>query len=185
MSKYNYDCKRDDYLTPPELILKVLADNGLQQFDCDVCCSQDNIPAAFRYRKDGLYLSSGNCVSLKNGLTGPWFPINWCNPPFKIAREFVKKAIEEQKKGNTTFMLLPVRTETDYWYTLIMQEGKPVRESIEITFLKKGLCFLEPNTGKPVQMKKTKADGSIEYVDGVYKDGLALVIFRGIKDEKK
>lgn len=181
MPKYNFTSKRSDYLTPAWFYEKVLDEAGLQIFDCDVCCSFSNIPANFRYKKDGLYMNSGNKVSDLNGLTGTWFPVNWCNPPFNIADKFVYKALIEQKKGHTTYMLLPVRTETDYWYNGIYKEGKP-RSGIDVTFLKKGLCFVDPETGRYVQMKKKNSDGTYGYVDGVFKDGLALVVVKGCKE---
>ena len=43
MLKYNYTAKRDDYLTPPEIIKEVLTSNGFTEFDCDTCCSLDYI----------------------------------------------------------------------------------------------------------------------------------------------
>ena len=178
MPKYKFTSNRNDYLTPAWFYEKVLDEAGLTMFDCDVCCSEFNIPAHFRYRKDGLYLNSGNKISKNDGLKGTWFPSNWCNPPFNIADKFVYKALEEQKKGHTTYMLLPVRTETEYWFNGIYKGGKP-KKDINVTFLKKGLCFVDPETGKYVQMQKKMPDGSYKTVDGVFKEGLALVVIKG------
>jgi len=47
MSKYNFEQKRNDYQTPPELYNKALMLMGLDEFDLDVCCSTANIPAKF------------------------------------------------------------------------------------------------------------------------------------------
>lgn len=181
MPKYSFTAKRSDYLTPAWFYEKVLDEAGITMFDCDVCCSIFNIPAHFRYRQDGLYLNSGNKISENDGLKGTWFPVNWCNPPFNIADKFVYKALVEQIKGHTTYMLLPVRTETDYWYNGIYKEGKP-RNDIDVTFLKKGLCFVDPETGKYVQMRKKMPNGKYKMVDGVFKDGLALVVIKGNKE---
>lgn len=175
---YKLTSKRDDYLTPSSFYEKVLNNAGIGIFDCDVCCTVFNIPALYHYKKDGLY-SFDEKVNDKDGLSGDWYQYNWCNPPFRIANKFVYKAIEEQKKGCTTYMLIPVRTEMEYWRKGILLDGRACREDIDIIFLKKGLCFLDPDTGKPVQMKQTQKDGSIKYVDGVHKEGLALVIFKG------
>ena len=163
-SKYDYTSTRDDYLTPPEIIQTVLENNNRLFFDCDVCCSIDNIPAKFRYRKDGLYLNSGNKVSHNDGLTGTWFPFNWCNPPFDLCKEFIVKAVSEQAKGHTTVMLIPARTETAYWANYILENGKATKLDIDVEFLRKGLRFLHPETGKQMP---------------VFKNSLALITFKG------
>lgn len=165
MLKYNYTAKRDDYLTPPEIIKEILTSNGFTEFDCDTCCLLDNIPAKFRYRKDGLYSAKNNKLSESNGLNGTWFPYNWCNPPFSICEDFVKKAVAEQKKGHTTYMLIPARTETKYWHDYILDEnGGTNRWDVKVKFLRKGICFLNPDNGEKMS---------------VYKNSLALVTFLG------
>lgn len=52
MSKYNFEQKRNDYMSPPELVKKALAVKNRQEFDLDVCCSDFNIPA-IHYYTDG------------------------------------------------------------------------------------------------------------------------------------
>lgn len=82
---------------------------------------------------------------------------------------FRKKASEEQAKGNTTFMLIPARTETKYWADYILDEtGRTNRTNVDVIFLRKGLCFIEPDTGEKMP---------------IFKNALALVTFRGIKNE--
>ena len=178
--KYNFTSQKNNYLTPASFYEKVLEDNHLTMFDCDVCCSQFNIPAKLYYKHDGLYSINGTKLADQNGLTGTWFNTNWCNPPFNITDKFVYKAIEEQKKGHTTYMLLPARTETAYWYNGILDKGKAERKDISITFLRKGLCFIDAETGEPIKMRVKQKNGTYKEVDGTYKDALALVIFRGV-----
>lgn len=161
--KYDYTAQRDDYLTPCEFYEKVLEKNGLQLFDCDVCCSHYNVPARFHYKKDGLYQLADK-ISAQDGLSGDWFENNWCNPPFPLCRKFIIKAVKEQEKGNTTFMLVPARTETKYWHDYILQDGFAIRKKIEVQFLRKGICFLNPDTGHKMP---------------VFKNSLALLVFRG------
>lgn len=185
MSKYNFNAEREDYLTPIDFINKVLANNKLQKFDCDVCCSQANIPASFRYTKEGLFLNRTGCkLSNNDGLTGTWFTCNWCNPPFSKCEDFIKKAIKEQSKNKTTYMLIPARTETAYWQKYLLINGRAANPNIDIEFLKKGICFLDPETKKPIQMKVKQKDGSYKEVDGVYKNALALLIFKGFNEDK-
>ena len=182
---YKLTSLRYDYLTPPSFLEQVLNIAGLNKFDCDVCCSQFNVPAHFYYKEDGLYFRYksrlSERISALNGLRGRWFKHNWCNPPFNITSKFVYKALEEQTRGNTTYMLLPARTETHYWHNGIMIEGKPIKKDIDITFLKKELCFLNPDTTKTIKMKIKQKNGSIKLVDGLCKEPLALVIFKGVK----
>lgn len=168
MNKYIYESTRDDYLTPSELYENLMEKENLKIFDCDVCCSHFNIPALFHYKKDGLYNLEGEKLSDKNGLNGDWYQYNWCNPPFDICISFVQKAVLEQKKGNTTFMIIPARVETKYWHDYILDEnGGTNREGVEVRFLRKGLKFVNPINGEKM---------------GVYKNALAIVIFRGIKN---
>lgn len=179
MPKYVFYSTRDDYMTPATFVEKVLQENNLQYFDCDVCCTEFNIPAKHHYKKDGHYICQQK-YSDTDGLKGDWFTSNWCNPPFSLCEEFIKKAVAEQQKGNTTYMLIPARTETGYWQKYILNNGKANKKDIEVEFLRKGLCFIDPETGKPVQMNVTKRDKSVVQVDGVYKNPLALIIFRGV-----
>ena len=59
-------------------------------------------PCPYPYKKDGIETEWGN--------------VNWVNPPFRVKdamnghgpTAFVRKAIEEQKKGKTTVLILPV-----------------------------------------------------------------------------
>jgi hypothetical protein len=53
---------------------------------------------------------------VEDGIDIEWGNVNWVNPPFRAAdainnhgpTAFVRKAIEEQKKGKTTVLILPV-----------------------------------------------------------------------------
>lgn len=167
LNKYNYSALRDDYLTPSEIYEKILNENNLTLFDCDVCCSTYNVPARFHYKKNGLYQLSDK-ISDENGLTGDWFKINYCNPPFSLCKNFIQKAAKEQLKGNTTIMLIPARTETKYWADYILDEnGKTNRADVEVKFLRKGICFLDPDSGEKMP---------------TFKNPLALIIFRGNKN---
>lgn len=171
MGKYNFESNSGDYLTPETIYAPLLKEIGRNEFDCDVCCSADNIPAIARFKLDGFYIY-GNKVGEVDGLRGGWSPINWLNPPFKECAKWVKKASQEQLKGNTTYAILPVRTETAYWAKYILDEkGGTNRPDVEVRFLRKGLKFLAPD-GKEMD---------------VFKNPLAIVIFKGKQkgDDKK
>ena len=155
MSKYNFEQKRNDYLTPPELYNMALEWVGADYFDLDTCCSKMNIPAYHYFFDD-----------FADGLKWDWEELNWCNPPYDECDKWIKKAFEEQQKGNNTVMLIPVRTETKYWHEYILN-NKNIDLNHDIIFLRKKYCFINPDT---------------EQAMGVYKNPLALVYFRGIKN---
>lgn len=146
MTKYNFNFKRNDYMTPPKLIELVLKIKGVEYFTLDTCCSKKNIPA-LKYFIDGR----------QDGLEKPWEILNWCNPPYDKCDKWVKKAYEEQKKGNETVMLIPVRTETKYWHDYIL-----FNKNVKIHWLKKGTRFINPQNNQLM---------------GIFKNALALVFF--------
>lgn len=159
MPKYSYEKNDNTYLTPYSLIkrgLQIL--NQLkghtivsERFDLDVCCSNTNIPANNYYTHPE-----------HDGLRENWMEYNWCNPPFDQCKQWVQKAYGESLKGNTTIMLIPVRTETSYWHEYILY-----KENVDIHWLRKGYRFLNPKTKEEL---------------GVFKNALAFVVFKGVKD---
>lgn len=136
--KYNYEKSRNDYLSPPELVKMALEDFNRDCFDCDVCCSHENIPALHYYKNGEI-----------NGLSEYWYKLNWCNPPYDECNKWIKNAYEEQQIGKTTVMLIPVRTETKYWHDYIL-----FNENVKIKWLRKGYQFLDPETKKPMGVFK-------------------------------
>lgn len=158
--KYNFDSKRSDYLTPPELVERILSKIKQKSFFIDTCCTLFNIPATKHFTERTV-----------NGLTEEWrAPVlyedfcDWayCNPPYSECAKWVKKAFSEQQLGNQSVLLIPARTETDYWHKYILFNKK-----VEIDWLKKGWKFLHPETGEEM---------------GVFKNALAIVYFK--RDEE-
>lgn len=54
-----------------------------------------------------------------NGLYGNWKQVNFVNPPYTKLKEFVAKAMEQSDIGKTTFMLLPSKTEQEWFHKII------------------------------------------------------------------
>lgn len=197
--KYNFESKRNDYLTPPELIEKILKKIDANKFWGDVCCSQPNIPALFYAvdgRVDGLKVSwNYKDYGILEENIKPYFGLYWvyCNPPYDTCGAWVKKAYEEQQKGANSVLLVPARTETKFWHDYIFgEDGFGFKEGVEVQFLRKGICFLNPDTGEKIKMKvglkdkkgkpiidELTGEQAFKLVDGVYKNSLALVYFRG------
>jgi hypothetical protein len=105
----------DNYATPPELYEEL---NKRFNFDFDPCPYQHDIE-----KWDGLEIEWGNS--------------NFVNPPYskKLKEAFVKKGIEESKKGKLCVFLLPVSTSTKLFQEYI----KP--NATEIEFLRGRIKF--------------------------------------------
>ncbi len=107
MSKY--------WITPPELYQSL---DGEFHFTFDPC----------PYPKPEGY----------NSLIVPWGRMNYCNPPFRKTEgnlhgptAFVRKAISEQKRGNSTVLLIPVQS----YINLLLEAGAELRPAGRTKFL--------------------------------------------------
>lgn len=93
-----------------------------------------------------------------NGLEIEWGDVNFVNPPYsrKLKEAFVKKAIEEQRKGKTSVMLLPVSTSTKLFHDHILPNANDIR------FIRGRVKFIGVNTfGERVQNKCGMHDSMI------------------------
>lgn len=109
----------DNYATPPELYKEL---NKEFNFDFDPCPYSEG--------------------EVDDGLRKDWGKSNYINPPYSdlkatgyLKSSFVKKAIEESKKGKLCVLLLPVSTSTKLFHEQI----KP--NATEIRFLKGRIKF--------------------------------------------
>jgi|TARA_R110000824_G_C14655158_1_gene617128 phage N-6-adenine-methyltransferase len=126
----------DDWGTPSYIYDEL---NNEFNFDFDPCPLQHNI-------EDW------------NGLEVEWGSCNFVNPPYsrKLKESFVKKAIEESKKGKICILLLPVSTSTILFHEFILPNKK------EIRFIKKRIKFIGVNTfGEKVSNKCGMHDSMI------------------------
>ena len=110
----------DNWKTPPELYKKL---NDEFSFDFDPCPYQENDLEV-------------------DGLKCEWGMRNYINPPYSrnLKESFVKKAIEESKKGKLCVLLLPVSTSTKLFHDEILPNHP------EIRFLKGRVAFHGYNT---------------------------------------
>jgi site-specific DNA-methyltransferase (adenine-specific) len=135
MKNRNLD-SNDNWETPKEFYDKL---NEEFNFDFDPC---------------PLYASAkGFC-----GLSCEWGNSNFVNPPYSrnLKESFVKKALEESKKGKTCVLLLPVSTSTILFHNIILPNAK------EIRFVKGRLKFGGINTyGEYVNNKTPMHDSMI------------------------
>ena len=112
----------DNWETPKELYDKL---NNEFNFDFDPC------PILFE-----------EITPENDGLKKEWGLCNFVNPPYSrnLKESFVKKAIEEKKKGKSSVLLLPVSTSTILFHDYI----KPNAD--EIRFLRGRVKFIGINT---------------------------------------
>jgi len=112
------------WITPPEVYEKL---NDEFHFDFDPC----------PFPKPNDY----------NGLIIPWGKSNYVNPPFRKndgngigPTAFVRKAIEEQKNGKMSVLMLPVQS----YVNLLLEADAEIRSAGRIK-------WLEVNSGKPTK----------------------------------
>jgi len=94
MQKLGFYSKNDDVETPEDFYEAL---NHNYEFDFDPC--------PFKCEWDGLVRD--------------WGKSNYVNPPFSKIRAFLKKGVEELKKGNKSVFLLPIRSNSKYWQELV------------------------------------------------------------------
>ena len=51
-----------------------------------------------------------------DGLLAPWIDVTFCNPPFRDAGEWVRKAIAEAKRGARSVLIVPVGCSQSWWH---------------------------------------------------------------------
>ena len=117
-----FSSKTDLWETPSELFEEL---NKEFNFNVDVCALPQNAKCKTFYTPED------------DGLSKKWVGPVWCKPPYgRTISEWVKKANEEQKNGNTVVMLLPARTDTKWFHEYIYNKNK-----VEIRFIKGRLKF--------------------------------------------
>lgn len=113
-----FSSAKQDWETPQGLFDRL--DNEFH-FGVDVCANKTNAKVPQRYYD----LSRG-----QDGLQLPWSPSPaWCNPPYgREVGQWVAKAAEERSQGRISVLLLPARTDTKWFHSLIWRlPGREIR----------------------------------------------------------
>jgi len=100
-----------------------------------------------------------------DGLTCEWGRSNFVNPPYsrKNKEAFIKKAVEEHKKGKRVVMLLPVSTSTKIFHDWILPYACDIR------FVRGRIAFHGYNTkGEWSEKNKGMHDSMIVIFNGSY-----------------
>lgn len=106
MKNRNLDHK-DHWATPPHVYFHL---NKQYNFDFDPCPLNHDLKSW-------------------DGTAVEWGKVNFVNPPYNLKSKeaFVKKAVEESKKGKLVVMLLPVSTSTKLFHETILKAGADVK----------------------------------------------------------
>lgn len=109
-----FKSKSMEYETPNEIFEPLRDEFDLQ---LDVCSSELN------YKLDNHYTKEDD------SMTKNWDVNFWMNPPFgRAIKKWVIKAHDESLKHNVTgVLILPVRSNTQWWHKYIIDRGAEVR----------------------------------------------------------
>jgi len=102
--------------------------------------------------------------STSDGLLLDWIGNIYINPPYSNILPFIEKGIAEIRKGNaqTLVYLIPIRSDTKYWHTLIMPLAK------EIKFVKGRLNFNESKSPAPFPCVLVIFDKKLNGINGCF-----------------
>ncbi len=80
-----------------------------------------------------------------DGLSIEWGLRNYVNPPYQrgVTDKWVKKALEESRKGKLVVMLLPARTDNQWFQDYVLPEARQIR------FIRGRLKFKGAEHGAP------------------------------------
>jgi len=122
-----FSSETDLWSTPQHIFDKY---DEIYNFTTDVCANSDNA-------KCFHYFSPHD-----NGLIQSWDGVCWCNPPYgRGIGAWIKKAYESSLNGTTVVMLIPSRTDTQWWHNYVMKG--------EIEFIKGRLKFGDAKNSAP------------------------------------
>lgn len=116
----HFQSQTAEWATPQDLFDSL---NHEFNFLLDVCATAENAKCARFFTKK------------ENGLVQPWVGTCFCNPPYgSQIRHWIEKAFRSSQEGATVVLLLPARTDTQYWHDYVTRAS-------EIRFLKGRLRF--------------------------------------------
>ena len=119
--------KRQQHITPERVW--VLISEIMGKIPVDICKEYfyDPCPVDTPYKAPIFF----------NGLYGAWEQFNYINPPFEkaILEQFVRKAVEQTKQNRFSIMLLPSKTDQDWFHDIILKKG------YRIVWIRKRLQF--------------------------------------------
>ena len=131
MNKAHFFFFTNEWATPRDFFEEL---NREFSFTLDPCSTDENAKCKKHFTEQD------------DGLTQNWGgEIVFCNPPYGVQlKRWVHKAYLESRKANTiVVMLIPARTDTEYFHRFIYHKAK------EIRFIKGRLHFNESKNSAP------------------------------------
>jgi phage N-6-adenine-methyltransferase len=104
--KRRFESRDQEWGTPDYLFSILHKEFG---FTCDVAANSSNA-------KVENYIDEE-----QDALSLPWSGVCWLNPPYKQNGAWAKKALEESRNGAIVVMLIPARTNTNWWHEYCMK----------------------------------------------------------------
>lgn len=136
--KVMFSSKSDEWSTPLAFFETL---NEEFHFRTDVAATKENRLCYYYFGPDHELPQMRDALAEDVVWEWPGLAV-WCNPPYSMCKEFVAKAVEQQKKGVTTVMLIPSRTDTKYWHTYIWDcKLHQPRPNIQVRFVPGRLKF--------------------------------------------
>lgn len=90
----------------------------------------------YQFFKDKNYYDPCPTKPQFDGLKTEWKKYNFVNPPYSQIKTWIQKALTEKQKGKTSILLIPARTDTQWFRTLI-------ENNVTIMFIQGRLHFNE------------------------------------------
>lgn len=138
---------KNNWITPEEVMQTIkaafLSLNRRRRFTLDVAADENNKKCQFFISKETDAIWCENHWEAPRVFPHEGYGLYWCNPPFKMAGSFLKKAHEELELGNEGIMLVPGNQETRWFREYITVRNMP--RLIWPTRIK----FIDPDTGLP------------------------------------
>lgn len=141
VNKSLFTSDSDEWATPDDLYINL---HKHFKFELDAAADHDN-------NKCDTYYTCEN-----SGLLNPWRDNTFCNPPFSMIKDWVRKAYEQSRIwGGKKVMLIPARTDTRYF-------GDYITRASEIYFIKGRLKFSGAKNSAPFPSVIVVFEGSKE-----------------------
>lgn len=99
----HFSSKSCEWFTPQDFFDQMNVEYG--PFDLDPCATPTNAKCAKYYTQQD------------DGLSKPWTGTVWMNPPYgRTIKQWMRKALDESRRGATVVCLVPARTDTAWWH---------------------------------------------------------------------
>lgn len=116
----------------PQKIIQLFEQYLGKPFDLDAAASAENA------------ICSNYITEEMNSLTTLWQGQNvWLNPPYSLNKQFLKRCVEMQDYCENIVVLIPARTDTEYWHNYVMHYAST------IWFIKGRIKFVGAPAGAP------------------------------------